>query len=204
MSSSCVPRLPDWFKLAPKKAHPYMELARLDRPTGTWLVYLPSAWSIAFAASPGCLPDFGMLALFGAGALLMRGAGCTVNDLIDRDIDAKVYRTKDRPIARGAVPTLNAVVFFGFQLSAALLILLQLNMQTIFIGSCCVGLVCAYPLFKRITYWPQIMLGLTMNWGALMGYSAVNSFDFSICVPLYLAAALQTVLFDSIYSFQVG
>uniref|UniRef100_A0A5K3FQ48 4-hydroxybenzoate polyprenyltransferase n=1 Tax=Mesocestoides corti TaxID=53468 RepID=A0A5K3FQ48_MESCO len=202
LSSSSPSQLPRWFNLVPKSCHPYMELARLDKPIGTWLVYLPSTWSIALAANPGCLPDFGMLALFGVGALFMRGAGCTINDMMDRDIDAGVYRTKDRPIARGAVSMLNALKFLGFQLSGALLVLLQLNPESIFIGSCCLGLVFTYPLFKRFTYWPQLMLGATLNWGALLGYTAANSFTFSICVPLYLAGVCQTVLYDSIYSFQ--
>nr|CDS31848.1 Para hydroxybenzoate polyprenyltransferase [Hymenolepis microstoma] len=201
-SSSVAPQLPLWFNNFPKKVHPYMELARLDRPTGTWLVYLPSTWSIALAASPGCLPDFGMLALFGTGAILMRGAGCTVNDIVDSDIDSKVTRTRDRPIARGSVSTFNAILFLGLQLTGALAILLQLNSETIAIGASCVGLVCVYPLFKRFTYFPQVMLGLTMNWGALMGYTAITGFDMTICLPIYLAGAFQTMLFDSIYSFQ--
>ncbi|VDK38703.1 unnamed protein product [Taenia asiatica] len=202
LSSSVAPQVPSWFNVVPKKAHPYMELARLDKPIGTWLVYLPSAWSIAIAANPGCLPDCGMLALFGAGALLMRGAGCTVNDIIDRDIDMNVLRTRDRPVARGSISMSNAAKFLVLQLFGALVILLQLNLQTMFIGSCCLGPVFAYPLFKRFTYWSQIMLGITLNWGALMGYSAIHAFDFSICLPLYLAGVCQTVLYDSIYSFQ--
>ncbi|KAL5964840.1 4-hydroxybenzoate polyprenyltransferase mitochondrial [Taenia solium] len=181
LSSSVAPQVPSWFNVVPKKAHPYMELARLDKPIGTWLVYLPSAWSIAIAANPGCLPDCGMLALFGAGALLMRGAGCTVNDIIDRDIDMNVLRTRDRPVARGSISMSNAAKFLVLQLFGALVILLQLNLQTIFIGSCCI----------------------TLNWGALMGYSAIHAFDFSICLPLYLVGVCQTVLYDSIYSFQV-
>lgn len=216
LSSSVTPQLPPWFDVVPKKAHPYMELARLDRPIGTWLVYLPSTWSIAIAANPGCFPDLRMLLMFGAGAVLMRGAGCTVNDIIDRDIDANVSRTKDRPIARGSVSVFNALAFLGLELSAALLILLQFNPQTIYIGAGCVGLVCLYPLFKQLTYFPQVMLGmlgvftfllflgLTMNWGALMGYSAVNGFDWTVCLPIYLTGAFQTMLFDSIYSFQVN
>ncbi|VUZ46702.1 unnamed protein product, partial [Hymenolepis diminuta] len=202
LSSSVAPQLPLWFNNFPKKAHPYMELARLDRPIGTWLVYLPSTWSIALAASPGCLPDFGMLAIFGVGAILMRGAGCTVNDIIDRDIDMNVIRTKDRPIARGSVSTFNAISFLGLQLTGALSILLQLNLEAILIGGSCVGLVCVYPLFKRFTHFPQVMLGLTMNWGALMGYTAVAGFDWAICFPIYLTGVFQTMLFDSVYSFQ--
>lgn len=157
--STAQPKLPHWFQYMPKKALPYMELARLDKPTGTWLVYLPSTWSIAMAASPGCLPDVGILALFGLGAVLMRGAGCTINDMMDKDIDSQVFRTKNRPISRGAISDFNALAFLGLQLSGALLVLLQLNMESIFVGSCCLGLVFTYPLFKRFTYWPQLMLG---------------------------------------------
>lgn len=162
LSSSAVSQVPLWFNAVPKKAHPYMELARLDKPIGTWLVYLPSTWSIAIAANPGCLPDCGMLALFGAGALLMRGAGCTINDIIDHDIDLNVIRTRDRPIARGSISMSNAAKFLVLQLLGALVILLQLNPQTVFIGSCCLGPVFAYPLFKRFTYWSQIMLGMCL------------------------------------------
>ncbi|KAM3179672.1 hypothetical protein ACTXT7_000113 [Hymenolepis weldensis] len=132
----------------------------------------------------------------------MRGAGCTVNDIIDRDIDVNVKRTKDRPIARGSVSMFNAISFLGLQLTGALAILLQLNLEAILIGGSCVGLVCVYPLFKRFTHFPQVMLGLTMNWGALMGYTAVAGFDWTICFPIYLTGVFQTMLFDSIYSFQ--
>ena len=159
-TSSVTPQPPTWFNIAPKKAHPYMQLMRLDKPIGTWLVYLPSAWSIAIAANPGSLPDFGMLGLFGAGALLMRGAGCTINDIIDRDIDTNVYRTRDRPIPSGSISVADASKFLIFQLTGAFLILLQLNLQTILVGASCIGLVFSYPLFKRFTYWPQIMLGM--------------------------------------------
>ncbi|VDM35659.1 unnamed protein product, partial [Hydatigera taeniaeformis] len=134
-SSSVAPQVPLWFNVAPKRAHPYMVLAR--------------TWSIAFAANPGCLPDFGMLALFGAGALLMRGAGCTVNHIIDLDIDLNVLRTSDRPVARGSVSVSNAAKFLALQLLGAFVILLQLSPQNVFIGSCCLGPVFAYPLFKR-------------------------------------------------------
>lgn len=128
-SAVSTPKRNVFFQLTPKRVHPYLELARYDSPTGAWLVYLPSTWSIALAAAPGAFPDVGLLALFGAGALLMRGAGCTVNDMLDRDIDSKVFRTQNRPIARGAVTMPNALLFLGLQLSGALLILLQLNAE---------------------------------------------------------------------------
>ncbi|XP_022622686.1 4-hydroxybenzoate polyprenyltransferase, mitochondrial [Seriola dumerili] len=188
---------------APAPVQPYLRLMRLDKPIGTWLLYLPCTWSIALAADPGCLPDLGMLTLFGTGALLMRGAGCTINDMWDRDFDKKVFRTATRPIASGEISRMQALVFLGGQLSLALGVLLCLNYYSIALGAASLSLVVTYPLMKRITYWPQFVLGLTFNWGALLGWSAVKgSCDWSVCLPLYFSGVMWTLIYDTIYAHQ--
>nr|XP_023657019.1 4-hydroxybenzoate polyprenyltransferase, mitochondrial [Paramormyrops kingsleyae]XP_023657028.1 4-hydroxybenzoate polyprenyltransferase, mitochondrial [Paramormyrops kingsleyae]XP_023657036.1 4-hydroxybenzoate polyprenyltransferase, mitochondrial [Paramormyrops kingsleyae] len=188
---------------APSAVQPYLRLMRLDKPIGTWLLYLPCTWSIGLAAGPGCLPDLAMLTLFGTGAVLMRGAGCTINDMWDRDFDRKVSRTADRPIACGDVSQFQALVFLGGQLTAALGVLLCLNYYSIALGAASLSLVVTYPLMKRITYWPQLMLGLTFNWGALLGWSAVTgSCDWSVCLPLYFSGVMWTLIYDTIYAHQ--
>ncbi|GCC29737.1 hypothetical protein chiPu_0008179 [Chiloscyllium punctatum] len=188
---------------APLAVQPYLKLMRLDKPIGTWLLYLPCTWSISLAAEPGCFPDLPMLALFGAGALLMRGAGCTINDMWDKDIDRKVARTGNRPIAAGEVSHLQALVFLSGQLSLGLAVLLCLNNYSIVLGAASLGLVVTYPLMKRVTYWPQLILGLTFNWGTLLGWSAVKgSCDWSICLPLYISGIMWTLIYDTIYAHQ--
>lgn len=188
---------------APVTVQPYLRLMRLDKPIGTWLLYLPCTWSIALASDPGCLPHLGMLALFGTGALLMRGAGCTINDMWDRDFDKKVLRTAMRPIASGEISRFQALVFLGGQLTCALGVLLCLNHYSIALGAASLGLVVTYPLMKRITYWPQFVLGLTFNWGALLGWSAIKgSCDWSVCLPLYCSGVMWTLIYDTIYAHQ--
>ncbi|CAB0001349.1 unnamed protein product [Nesidiocoris tenuis] len=155
------------------------------------------------AAAPGSLPDFRMLALFAAGAFVMRGAGCTINDMWDKDIDKAVERTKDRPIAKGTISQGDALTFLACQLSVALSILLQLNWYSVILGASSLSLVIIYPLMKRITYWPQFILGMTFNWGALLGWSAIHSsIDWSICLPLYTAGVCWTIVYDTIYAHQ--
>nr|XP_023018136.1 4-hydroxybenzoate polyprenyltransferase, mitochondrial [Leptinotarsa decemlineata] len=188
---------------APKEIRPYLRLVRMDRPIGTWLLFWPCSWSIASAAAPGCLPDLHMLALFATGALVMRGAGCTINDMWDRDIDGKVERTKNRPLVNGDISMKQAVAFLSGQLSVGLFILLQLNWPSVFLGASSLGLVVSYPLMKRFTYWPQLVLGFTFNWGALLGYSAVKGYvDIATCLPLYLAGVCWTIIYDTIYAHQ--
>lgn len=190
-------------KASPRQLQPYLKLARLDKPIGTWLLFWPCSWSIASAAPPGCLPDPYMLALFGTGALIMRGAGCTINDMWDRDIDAKVSRTADRPLVNGDITMRQAWVFLAGQLSAGLAVLLQMDWNTVILGASSLGLVVSYPLMKRITYWPQLVLGFTFNWGALLGYSAVKGYvDVSVCLPLYIAGICWTIIYDTIYAHQ--
>ncbi|KAF5297095.1 hypothetical protein FQA39_LY02675 [Lamprigera yunnana] len=188
---------------APISIRPYLKLSRLDKPVGSWLLFWPCAWSIASAAAPGTLPDLYMLLLFGTGALVMRGAGCTINDMWDRDIDKKVHRTQNRPLVNSSISMKQSWMFLAGQLSVGLVILLQLNWYSIFFGASSLGLVITYPLMKRFTYWPQFMLGLTFNWGALLGYSAVQGFvNFPVCVPLYMAGVCWTLVYDTIYAHQ--
>ncbi|XP_022153166.1 4-hydroxybenzoate polyprenyltransferase, mitochondrial-like [Momordica charantia] len=193
-----------WISLyLPKKAQPYAHLARLDKPIGTWLLALPCMWSITLAASPGHLPDFKMLTLFGCGALLLRGAGCTINDLLDRDIDTKVERTKLRPVASGQLTPFQGVSFLGLQLLLGLGILLQLNNYSRILGASSLLLVFSYPLMKRFTFWPQAYLGLTFNWGALLGWAAIRgTLDPVIVLPLYFSGVFWTLVYDTIYAHQ--
>lgn len=187
-------------RLAPPFARPYLKLMRLDRPIGTWLLLLPCWWSIALAAEGW--PDWGLMALFGVGAVVMRGAGCTINDILDRDFDAQVARTALRPIPSGQVSARQAAVFLVAQLLVGLAILLQLNSFSIGLGVASLLLVFLYPLMKRVTYWPQAWLGLTFNWGALMGWAAVQgSLDWPPLV-LYAAGLFWTLGYDTIYAHQ--
>ncbi|CAN0840862.1 4-hydroxybenzoate polyprenyltransferase, mitochondrial [Linum grandiflorum] len=193
-----------WIDLyLPVYLRPYAKLARLDKPIGTWLLAWPCMWSISLAASPGHLPDFKMMALFGSGAFLLRGAGCTINDLLDRDIDTKVERTRLRPIASGNLTPFQGLCFLGSQLLLGLGILLQLNDFSKVLGASSLLLVFSYPLMKRFTFWPQAYLGLTFNWGALLGWSAIRgSLDPAIVLPLYMSGVFWTLVYDTIYAHQ--
>ncbi|XP_076767227.1 ubiquinone biosynthesis protein COQ2, mitochondrial [Xylocopa sonorina] len=187
----------------PSIIQPYLRLIRLDKPIGSWLLFWPCGWSIAMAASPGALPDPYLLSLFGMGAFIMRGAGCTINDMWDQDIDGMVARTKNRPLVTGEISPLQSLAFLGCQLSLGLLILLQLNLYSIILGASSLVLVILYPVMKRVTYWPQLILGMTFNWGALLGWSAVHgSCNWSVCLPLYTAGIFWTLLYDTIYAHQ--
>ncbi|POY74446.1 putative 4-hydroxybenzoate polyprenyltransferase [Rhodotorula taiwanensis] len=204
-----VAPIPKWAEKLPKSlewTHPYLSLARMDKPIGTWLLYWPCAWGITMAAYSSALPVSGWawnLALFGTGAIVMRGAGCTINDLWDRDIDKKVDRTKLRPLASGEIKPLQALTFLGGQLSVGLAILTQLNWYSIALGASSLSLVVLYPLMKRITYWPQFVLGLAFNWGALLGSSAVlGATDWKVALPLYAGSVAWTIVYDTIYAHQ--
>lgn len=191
------------YKHLPPRLQPFAQLARLDKPVGTWLLAWPCFWSIALAAPTGQLPDVAMISLFGAGALLLRGAGCTVNDLLDRQIDVQVARTRSRPLAAGTVTSFQAVAFLGAQLLLGLGILLQLNTFSQVLGASSLFLVFTYPLMKRVTYWPQAYLGLTFNWGALLGWAAVRgSLELPVVLPLYVACISWTLVYDTIYAHQ--
>lgn len=199
-----VPRLSERLvNKCPLSVQPYLKLMRVDRPIGTWLLYWPCGWSIAMSAPAGCLPNLEMLSLFAIGAFVMRGAGCTINDLWDKDIDKKVARTQDRPLVNGSISTFDAVVFLMGQLGIGLQVLLQLNNYCVVLGASSLGLVIAYPLMKRITHWPQFVLGLTFNWGALLGWAAIHgSVNWSVCLPLYVAGTCWTIFYDTIYAHQ--
>lgn len=192
-------------RYAPAGVRPYLKLMRLDRPIGTWLLLFPCWWSIALASRPlgqGMWPDLWLMALFGVGAVVMRGAGCTINDILDRDIDGKVARTAGRPIVSGAVSVRGAILFLGLQLLIGLLILVQLNRFSIMLGIASLLLVFVYPLMKRVTYWPQAWLGLTFNWGALLGWAAVRGDLGWPAVALYVGGFFWTLGYDTIYAHQ--
>jgi 4-hydroxybenzoate polyprenyltransferase len=191
----------DW--LAPDWMRPYLRLTRLDRPIGWWLLLMPCWWSVALAGDHArSLPNVFHLLLFLIGAIVMRGAGCTWNDLIDRDIDAKVERTRSRPIPSGQVSVPQAVVFLIVQALVGLVILLQFNPFAIATGIASLVIVAIYPLMKRVTYWPQVFLGLAFSWGALMGWAATFG---RLDLPAYLlyAGSISWVIgYDTIYAHQ--
>jgi 4-hydroxybenzoate polyprenyl transferase len=150
------------YDIIPKPFHSYIRLSRIDKPTGSWVIFLPGAWSIAFAGLT--LDNLSLMGLFGLGTILMRGAGCTINDLWDKDFDRRVERTKSRPIASGEITIRQGLIWAGMQLSISFLILIQLNLPTIGIGILSLMPVIIYPIMKRYTYWPQFFLGVTLNW----------------------------------------
>lgn len=184
------------------RIQPYLRLLRFDKPIGTYLLFWPCTWSIGLAAQAGHLPDLYMLALFGLGSFVMRGSGCIINDMWDRDIDCKVERTRARPLASGELSPFQALVFLGGNLSIALTILLQLNWYSVFLGAASMILVVLYPLAKRYTYWPQVVLGVTLSWGVLVAWSALRGSLELPVVPLYTACVLYTMFYDTIYSHQ--
>ncbi|WP_091736804.1 4-hydroxybenzoate octaprenyltransferase [Phenylobacterium immobile] len=192
-------------RFAPEALKPWLKLARLDRPVGVWLLLLPAWQGVALAcAMSGQRLDFRLIALFAAGALLMRSAGCAFNDVIDRDIDAKVARTAARPIAAGQIRVRQALAFIVVCCLLSLAILLQLGLPAIILGAASLALVAVYPFMKRITWWPQAWLGLTFNWGALMGFVAVVPED-GLRLPallLYASGVFWTLGYDTIYAIQ--
>lgn len=191
----------DWIdRYPPLSLRPYLRLMRLDRPIGTWLLLLPGWWSIALAAEGW--PDFRLLILFGIGAVVMRGAGCTFNDIVDRDFDGRVARTAARPIPSGAVNPFQASVFLALQLAVGLIILLQFNRTSVALGAASLVLVFTYPFMKRITYWPQAWLGLTFNWGALLGWATAGGGLHGSPVLLYAGGIFWTLGYDTIYAHQ--
>ena len=195
-----IPRK-NWIdRFAPSNTRPYLRLARADRPIGSWLLLLPCWWSVAMATP--VWPDVKMLALFAIGALVMRGAGCTINDIVDRKIDAQVLRTASRPIASGEVSVFKALVFLGLQLLLGLVVLLQFNTFAVMLGVGSLVLIALYPFMKRITYWPQLFLGFTFNWGALLGWAAVTGTLAPPAVILYAAGIFWTLGYDTIYAHQ--
>lgn len=179
----------------------YILLMRLDRPTGFFLLLSPCLWGLAFAgATP--LDDGYLYALFCLGAFFMRSAGCIINDVADRKLDAQVSRTAARPLASNAISLPSALMTLGILLGLSLIVLLQFNRATIILGFLSMGLVILYPLMKRITYWPQAFLGLTFNWGVLMGWTSMHH-DLSWRPSLlYIAGIFWTLGYDTLYAVQ--
>ena len=189
---------------APDPVKPYLKLARFDRPIGAWLLLFPCWWSQALAElSLGRqYPNPWDLALFLVGAFVMRGAGCTWNDIVDRDYDGRVERTRLRPIPSGQVSVKQALAFAGALCLVGFLVLIQFNWFAVWVGLASLGLVASYPFFKRFTWWPQVMLGLTFKWGALVGWAAVTGALGLAALVLYAASILWTIGYDTIYAHQ--
>jgi len=190
-------------RYAPVGLRPWLKLGRFDRPAGIWLLMLPGWQGVALAdAGQGRWPNLLLLVLIAVGAALMRAAGCAYNDIVDRDIDAKVSRTAGRPIPSGQISVKQA---WGFVIGCALVslaILLTMNLVAILLGAASLALVAAYPFMKRITWWPQAWLGLTFNWGALLGYAAVaGTLDWPAAL-LYASGVFWTLGYDTIYAVQ--
>ncbi|RWS15994.1 4-hydroxybenzoate polyprenyltransferase: mitochondrial-like isoform X1 [Dinothrombium tinctorium] len=188
----------------PTSFQPYLEAMRVDKPIGTMLLLWPCYWSIGLATTAGKFPDITLLGLFACGAFLMRGAGCIINDMYDKDLDKSIQRTKGRPFASGRLSLLDGTMFLGGQLGAALIVLLQFDLNTILLGASSLALVCTYPLVKRFTHWPQLILGMAFNWGALLGWSAATNGELFLpaVLPLYTAGIFWTLIYDTIYAHQ--
>jgi 4-hydroxybenzoate polyprenyltransferase len=190
--------------LAPAGLRPYLRLARLDRPIGSWLLLIPCWWSSALAAvaAQARAPSLAHIVLFFIGAFAMRGAGCTWNDIVDRDLDAAVERTRSRPIPSGQVSLAQAALFLVLLALIGLGVLITFNGFTIALGIASLAIVAVYPFMKRITYWPQIVLGLAFSWGALMGWAAAFG---SLALPpllLYAGSISWVIGYDTIYAHQ--
>lgn len=189
--------------VAPVAWRPYLRLARIDRPIGWWLLLLPCWWSVALASiATQRAPDLGLLLLFMIGAIAMRGAGSTYNDIVDRDLDAQVERTRFRPLPSGAVSAKQAAFFVAFQALIGLAVLLQFNRFAIVLGFCSLIPVFIYPFMKRITSWPQAVLGLAFAWGGLEGWAAVTGTLAAPALLCYAAAIVWTIGYDTIYAVQ--
>jgi 4-hydroxybenzoate polyprenyltransferase len=190
-----------WVSRLPRRFVPYALLARMDRPIGAWLLFLPGLWSITLAAR-GLGQAVWLVALFFVGAFIMRAAGCVVNDLADRKMDRLVTRTADRPLASGVLRPIEALGFLATLCAIGLIILCQLDATAIRLGVFSLLLVVLYPLAKRVTWWPQVFLGLTFGWGVPMGFCAAAGHLSWPALPLYLAAILWIVGYDTIYAHQ--
>ena len=192
-------------RYAPARLRPYFLLARLDRPIGIWLLLWPCWWSIALAATATSTPMYQVIdlfVLFAIGAVVMRGAGCAFNDIIDRNLDAKVARTQNRPLPSGTLTLTGAVLFTALLCLTGLAILLTLNPFAVMLGAASLGPIAVYPFMKRITWWPQLFLGIAFNWGALLGWAAVTGSLGPAPIMLYVAGIAWTLGYDTIYAHQ--
>ncbi|SAI52046.1 UbiA prenyltransferase family protein [Bordetella ansorpii] len=192
--------LNDWVeRWLPRSWRPYMRLCRMDRPIGTWLTLLPCIAALIQAA--GGLPDLGRLIVFSLGALLMRGIGCTVNDMWDRDIDKHVERTRFRPLTSGQITMKQAIVFLVAQLLVCASLLFFINGMSRWLAVAVLPFVFIYPFCKRITYWPQAVLGICFNWGMLMAWSDTQNIVPLAAIAMWLGAVLWQIGYDSIYAY---
>jgi 4-hydroxybenzoate polyprenyltransferase len=195
-------RTEGWVGRLPPSLRPYALLARLDRPIGTWLLFLPGMWGILLPGGVDAGTRLRLVVLFGIGSVVMRSAGCVVNDMWDRDIDRRVARTAGRPLASGALRMRQAALFLLGLLAIGLAILLQLNPLCRILGASSLLLVGLYPLAKRFTWWPQLVMGFTFGFGAPMGYAAAAGRIDAPWAALYAATILWQLGFDTIYGFQ--
>jgi len=190
-------------RFAPQRLRPWLRLMRADRPIGVWLLLWPCWWSVALSSrAVDVFPDPALLILFAIGAFAMRSAGCIYNDILDRDIDAKVARTQARPLASGQISVRSAMALIVGLCLVGLAVLIQFNLFAICLGFASVGIVLIYPLMKRVTFWPQAFLGLAFSWGALMGWAAIFGSLALAPVILYGAAVAWTIGYDTIYAHQ--
>jgi len=186
--------------LAPPSIRPWLLLARFDRPIGAWLLFWPGAWAIALAG--GAVRRWDMLLWFGLGSIAMRAAGCVYNDIIDRDLDARVARTRDRPLASGRIGLKGAWIYLIGLCLIGLVVLFQLNLRAQVVAVASLGLVAAYPYMKQITWWPQAWLGLVFSWAAVVGWPAVTGGFAWPLSALYGGAVLWVIGYDTIYALQ--
>jgi 4-hydroxybenzoate polyprenyltransferase len=188
---------------APPLSRPYLRLARLDRPIGSWLLLMPCWWSVGLAGMRADhFPSLWHILLFFIGAFAMRGAGCTWNDLVDRNLDGMVERTRSRPIPSGQVSVAQASLFMTLQALVGFVVLLQFNRFTVYVGLASLAVIAIYPFMKRITYWPQIVLGLAFSWGALMGWPAAFGRLDAPAFVLYAGSIAWVIGYDTIYAHQ--
>ena len=189
--------------VAPAPSRPYLRLARLDRPIGSWLLLMPCWWSVGLAGmQANAFPSPWHIVLFFVGAFAMRGAGCTWNDLVDRNLDGLVERTRSRPIPSGQVSVAQATLFMLLQALVGFVVLLQFNRFTVYVGLLSLAVIVIYPFMKRITYWPQIVLGLAFSWGALMGWPAAFGRLDAPAFVLYAGSIAWVIGYDTIYAHQ--
>jgi 4-hydroxybenzoate polyprenyltransferase len=207
LNAPTVPDAPpdNWVhRYAPSWFRPYARLARFDRPIGSWLLVFPCWWSLSLAehANGAVYPYIWFVILFWIGATAMRGAGCTYNDIVDRDIDAGVARTRGRPIPSGEVSAKAAAAFMVLLCLIGLVVLLQFNKYTVVLGASSLLLVAIYPFMKRVTNWPQLVLGLTFKWGALVGWTAARGVLEWPAILLYAGCVAWTIGYDTLYAHQ--